>query len=255
MHESPSVSVVVPFFNRRQSLAACIEALLGQDSIGGPVQVILVDNGSSDDSRAVIARYPEVTALAEATPGAYAARNTGIRHARAPIIAFTDADCVVERDWLRAVCDGMRDPSVAVEVGASRYPSNASPTLKLLAAYENAKAEYVATRCPPMNHFAYANNMAVRASVVAELGPFLEWDRAADTEFVHRVAARRPDLRLAFNPAMRVTHLEFVRFRDRAGRLSLYTQTNSRIASFRELTVRQRAGVLWHLARGVVVSR
>jgi glycosyltransferase involved in cell wall biosynthesis len=255
MHDSPSVSVVVPFFNRSQSLAACVEALLGQEPIGGAVQIILVDNGSNDDSRSVIARYPELTVLAEATPGAYAARNTGIREARAPIIAFTDADCVVERDWLRAVCDGMRDPSVAVEVGACRYPSNASLTLKLLAAYENAKAEYVATHCAPKHHFAYANNMAVRASVLAELGPFLEWDRAADTEFVHRVAARRADLRLIFNPAMRVTHLEFVRFRDRAGRLSLYTQTNSRIASFRELTLRHRAGVVGHLARGFVLGR
>lgn len=255
MHDAPSVSVVVPFFNRRQSLAACVEALLRQDSVGGPVQIILVDNGSNDDSRSLLARYTGVTVLAEATPGAYAARNTGIRHARAPILAFTDADCVVERDWLRAVCAGMRDPSVAVQVGACRYPSHASLTLKLLAAYENAKAEYVTMRCPPKYHFAYANNMAVRTSVVAELGPFLEWDRAADTEFVHRIAARRPDLRLVFNPAMRVTHLEFVRFRDRAGRLSLYTQTNSRIASFRELSLRQRAGVVGHLARRAVLGR
>lgn len=116
MHDSPSVSVIVPFFNRRQSLAACIEALLGQESIGGPVQIILVDNGSNDDSRAVIARYTQVTVLAEATPGAYAARNTGIRQATAPIIAFTDrwpptsncakANAAPSPNSLPTCCDG-----------------------------------------------------------------------------------------------------------------------------------------------------
>ncbi len=46
---------------------------------------------------------------------------------------------------------------------------------------------------------------------------FEEWQRAADTELVHRLASRRPDLRLVFDPSMRVTHLEFLRLRDRLG--------------------------------------
>ncbi len=245
----PRISVIVPFFNRQRYLAACIDGLLAQEDVGGPVEIILVDNGSSDDGPSVVGRYPGLTVLHEDKRGAYAARNTGIRHARAPVIAFTDADCVVARDWVRAIHDGMRDPAVAILVGESSYPAAASLTLKLLAAYENAKAAYVADRCPPAFHFAYANNMAVRATVFAEQGPFEEWERAADTELVHRVAASRPDLRLAFNPSMRITHLEFLRFRQRVGRLSLYTQTNTRIPTFRELGAVQRAGVLAHMLR------
>ena len=106
------------------------------------------------------------------------------------------------------------------------------------------------THCAPAYHFAYANNMAVRASVFEQLGPFKEWARAADTELVHRLAASRPDLRLGYQRGMRVTHLEFLRVRDRLRRLSLYTQTNSQVASFRELGAAQRAGVLRHLLRG-----
>ena len=49
---------------------------------------------------------------------------------------------------------------------------------------------------------------------------------------------------------MRVVHLEFVRARARAKRLSLYTQTNSKIDTFRELGFKQRLGVLFHLLRG-----
>jgi glycosyltransferase involved in cell wall biosynthesis len=246
----PILSVIVPFFNREPYLDACVEALLAQEDAGGPVEIILVDNGSTDRGRSVAERHPGITLLREDKRGAYAARNTGLRAARAPIIAFTDADCTVSRDWVRRVCEGMGDPATGIMVGRSDYPAEASFALKLLATYENAKADYVASRCAPAHHFAYANNMAVRASVFAEVGPFQEWDRAADTELVHRLAARRPDLRLVFNRAMRVTHREFLRLRDRLGRLSLYTQTNAQIPTFKELGPRERLGVLAHMLRG-----
>jgi len=248
MSDAPRVSVVVPFFDRQKYLAACVEALLAQDDVG-PIEIILVDNGSTGAAPAAIGRHPRLTLLRERTPGVYAARNTGIRHARAPIIALTDADCVADRDWLRSVCDGMQDASVGILIGECRYPAEASLALKLLAAYENAKAEYVIDRCASAYHFAYANNMAVRASVFAELGPFREWSRAADSELVHRVRSTRPDLRLAFRRSMRVTHLEFLRVRDRLTRLSLYSRTNAQIATFRELGAVHRAGVLRHMLR------
>jgi glycosyltransferase involved in cell wall biosynthesis len=247
--DHPRVSVVVPFFDSQRHIAACIESLLGQDDVGGPLEVIFVDNGSTDASPSVVRRYPELTVLEEKTPGAYAARNAGIRRARAPLIAFTDADCVVDRGWLRSICEGMGDPTIAVLLGHCRYPPQASPLLRILGAYENAKAEYVIDRGAAAHRFAYANNMAVRASVFAEIGLFKEWRRAADSELVHRLASRRPDLRMEYRRSMRVTHLEFTRARDRARRLSLYTRTNTQIETFRELGLGERLGVLLRLVR------
>lgn len=246
-----SVSVVVPFFNSERYLAACIESLLAQENVGGPFEILLVDNRSTDASASIAARYPGVTVLEESTPGAYAARNAGIRRAVATVIAFTDADCVAYPDWLRSILDGREDPRTAILVGHFRYPPNASLKLRLLGAYENAKAEYVIDRSEPAHRFAYSNNMAVRASVFEELGPFEEWQRAADSELVHRLAARRPDLELTYHRSMRSTHLEFVRGRQRARRLKLYSRTNSQIATFRELGVAQRLGVLLHLIRNL----
>lgn len=247
---APAVSVIVPFFDREPYLDGCIQALLAQDEPGDDVEIILVDNGSTDRGLSVVARYPGLIVLREEKRGAYAARNTGLRRASAPIVAFTDADCVVGPGWIRAVREGMQDPGVGIMIGQSDYPAEATLGLRLLAAYENAKADYVASRCTAPYRFAYANNMAVRASVFGELGPFEEWDRAADTELVHRAAARRPDLRFVFNRSMRVTHREFLRLRDRAGRLALYTRTNAKIATFRELGARQRLGVLARMFRG-----
>jgi glycosyltransferase involved in cell wall biosynthesis len=254
MSRRPLISVVVPFFNSEAHLAACIESLQSQEGVAEAYEIILIDNGSSDGSVAIARGFDGIELLTEAKTGAYAARNTGIRAASGSLIALTDADCVVDPDWLRAIVQGMEDPSVAILVGYCAYPSHASSALKLLAAYENAKAEYVLGRCPPAYQFAYANNMAVRRSVFDELGPFEEWPRAADSELVHRLAARRPDLRAVFHPAMRVTHLEFLRARDRTRRLSLYTRTNSQIATFRELGPRQRLGLLWLLLRRLALG-
>ena len=250
MKDCPSVSVVVPFFNSEATIAACIESLLAQEDVGGRYEIILIDNRAADASASIVGRYPDLIVLDEQTPGAYAARNTGIERASAPVIAFTDADCVTDSDWLRSILDGMRDARTAVLLGHCRYPAEASRTLRWLGAYENAKTEYVIHHCPAAHHFAYCNNMAVRASVFEEVGLFKTWQRAADSEFVHRLAARRPDLKLTYRQAMRITHLEFDRGRERARRLKLYQGTNSKIATFRELSLRQRLGVLRHLLRG-----
>lgn len=249
MKDRPCISVVVPFFNSERTLEPCIESLCDQEGLSAPHEIILVDNGSVDDSASIAARYPEIKLLSEPEPGAYAARNTGIRRAGAPVIAFTDADCVADPDWLGSILAGMQDDGTAILLGHCRYPANASVALRLLQAYENAKLDYVLSRCAPAHYFGHGNNMAVRTSVFEELGLFEQWQRAGDTELVHRVATRRPDLRLIYQPAMRVTHLEFIRGRERIDRLRLYQRTNSKIGTFRELTLAQRLGILLHLMR------
>lgn len=254
MRPTPCISVVVPFFNSERTLGDCIESLLGQRSVGGPYEILLIDNGSPDGSRAIAEGYADqanVQLLDEAAPGAYAARNTGIRQASAPLIALTDADCVVDADWLQCIRQTMQDPTIGALLGHCRYPDDASWRLHLLGAYENAKTRYVVERCAPRHHFAYANNMALRASLFEELGPFKTWPRAADSEWVHRLAGRRPDLRLAYRATMGICHLEFVKGRQRAQRLKLYQTTNSQIATFRELSFRQRLTVLGRWAVGL----
>ncbi|MEM7199737.1 MAG: glycosyltransferase family 2 protein [Planctomycetota bacterium] len=251
--DRPLVSVIVPFYERERYIAACIESLLSQEGVDGgrsAYEIVLIDNRSTDSSAAIARSYDGVTVLEEAKQGAYAARNAGIRHARAPILAFTDADCVVAKDWLRTILGGFEDPATGMLVGHCRYPKDASPLLRMLGAYENAKTHYVLTRCSSAHHFCYANNLAVRTSVFEEIGLFEEWPRAADSELVHRLAARRPDLAVRFCADMRVTHLEFLQGMARMKRLSLYTHTNAKIQSFRELTFGQRLGVVGHMLWG-----
>jgi glycosyltransferase involved in cell wall biosynthesis len=97
---SPLVSVIVPVFNDAPRLARCLVALRAQTWPADWLEVIVVDNGSTDDLAPALAELPGVVAIRELRPGSYAARNVGVAAARGEILAFTDADCLPAPDWI-----------------------------------------------------------------------------------------------------------------------------------------------------------
>ena len=95
------VTVVVPVLNEARRIAACLDAIAEQTD-APPFEVVVVDNGSRDATLEIVRRHRLGARTAvERARGPYAARNTGIAQARGAIIAFTDADCLPESDWLR----------------------------------------------------------------------------------------------------------------------------------------------------------
>ncbi len=104
----PSVSVVVPTSNRPQRLQRLLAALRTQDQPAETFEVIVVDDGSSSETREVLASELargalELRVVRNPLPeGAPAARNTGWQLARASLVAFTDDDCRPSCTWLSA---------------------------------------------------------------------------------------------------------------------------------------------------------
>lgn len=98
----PRVSVVVCTYNRSALLARCLESLRLQDY--GNLEVLVVDNGSSDDTRSVARAYP-VTYLFEGSPGVSRARNRGIEAATGELVGFVDDDEEAGRDWVRRMTE------------------------------------------------------------------------------------------------------------------------------------------------------
>lgn len=86
----PLVSVIVAACNRERYLAAALDSVFAQDY--HPLEVILVDDGSTDNTVEVARRYPEVRIISQPNQGVAAARNAGIAAARGDLIAIQDAD-------------------------------------------------------------------------------------------------------------------------------------------------------------------
>src|SRR5258707_322683 len=96
----PRASVIVAVYNAQATLRDCIESLLQLDYPSGHLEVLCVDNASTDATVGILASYDEhLRVVRERRRGPAAARNTGVRHAGGEVIAFTDADCVVDRAW------------------------------------------------------------------------------------------------------------------------------------------------------------
>ena len=95
---TPFVSVIVCSYNGAPTLAACLESL---GKIDYPAyEVILVDDGSTDDTPQIAARFPNVRYLRQDNHGLSHARNTGAAAAKGEVFAYTDSDCMADKDWL-----------------------------------------------------------------------------------------------------------------------------------------------------------
>jgi len=77
----------------------CIESLLAQDYPASRYDVLVIENGSTDATTEVVSRYP-VRLLHSHARGPAAARNLGLRHTCADIVAYTDADCIAHTRWI-----------------------------------------------------------------------------------------------------------------------------------------------------------
>jgi glycosyltransferase involved in cell wall biosynthesis len=116
--ELPAVSIVVAVYNAATTLAPCLDSLLALDYPRGSVEVLCVDNASTDTTPSILRRYAErITILHEARRGPAAARNCGLRHASGDAVAFIDSDCIADTSWLRQLVQPLHTPSIGVVGG------------------------------------------------------------------------------------------------------------------------------------------
>jgi GT2 family glycosyltransferase len=121
---APRVSVVVCSYNGGATLDECLASLGRLDY--PDYEVILVDDGSTDDTRQIVARFPWVLAIHQPNQGLSEARNVGLRAASGEIVAYTDSDCYVDKDWLTCLvaqllagdAAGVGGPNFAPEDGS-----------------------------------------------------------------------------------------------------------------------------------------
>lgn len=113
------ISVIVPTYNSSKGLAQCLEALSSQSVPRENYEVIVVDDGSLDDTASVAGSF-EVQVVRQDHAGPAAARNCGAKHARGDILLFTDSDCAPQNDWIEQMGKGFQSPEVIAVKGVYR---------------------------------------------------------------------------------------------------------------------------------------
>lgn len=114
------VSVIVPAYNEAANIAETVRSLVASDY--PYLEVIVVDDGSADDTAAIVERLrlPGVYVIRQENRGKPAALNTGVRVARAPILVLVDGDTVFQEDTIYNLVQGFADPLVGAVAGNTK---------------------------------------------------------------------------------------------------------------------------------------
>lgn len=129
--KNPLISVIIPNHNYGRFLATTIASVLNQ-SIRN-LDLIIVDNGSTDNSREVIAEYKgELNAIYQEDRGQASSRNTGLLHAKGVLVSFLDADDYWEPQKLEMQLEKLNDEYQFIYTGLRRFDSDTGQTLNAI---------------------------------------------------------------------------------------------------------------------------
>ncbi len=225
-------SVIVPTYNRAGRIGSCIDALRRQQC-PWPFEIIIVNDGSTDDTVSVLRKFPEVRVITQANSGPAAARNRGVREAAGEIVLFTDDDCEPFADWMKEMLGAFDDPEVVGAKGIYRTRQR-----ELIARFVQIEYEdrYRLMARHPTIDFIDTYSAAFRRDRFIEIGgydPAFPIACCEDSELSYRMAAR--GWKMVFVPTAVVWH-------HHPDNLRTYLRRKARFAYWRVPAIRPAPG-------------
>jgi peptidoglycan-N-acetylglucosamine deacetylase len=180
--EKFKVSVVVPFYNEGENIIQTIESLLNVNYPKDKLELIFVDDGSTDNTGEIVKRYP-VKYFRKQNGGAASAKNYGIAKSTGEIIITMDSDSVIDKNAIRRIVSYFEDESVGAVAGTirARAPKNLiqkwqSVEYDLILIYRRILEAYDSVYVTPGGLSAF------RKSALEEVGYFDEKSLTEDQE-------------------------------------------------------------------------
>jgi cellulose synthase/poly-beta-1,6-N-acetylglucosamine synthase-like glycosyltransferase len=198
---APPVSVVVPAYNEGRVIIGTVASLLRQ-RYAGPIEIVVVDDGSTDDTAAVardaFGDEAQVVVLTKRNGGKASALNHGIERASHDVVVCLDADTVFATDAIANLVPPLADPAVGAVAGNAKVGNRVNLVTRWQA------LEYVTSQNFDRRAFALVNGITVvpgavgawRRSLVRALGGFRGDTLAEDQDLTLRV--RRAGYRIAY---------------------------------------------------------
>lgn len=224
-----SISVIIPTFNGASRIGYCLDALI-QHTAGRNVEILVVNDGSTDDTADVVQQYSGVRLITQANAGPAAARNRGALATCGTIILFTDDDCVPTPNWLDAMLEPFENPEVVGAKGVYRTRQKSLVARFVQIEYED-KYRLMA-RLPDID-FIDTYSAAFRRDRFLEMTGYdtsFPLACAEDIELSYRMSARGWKMKFAPNAIVYHTHPDT---------LGKYLKKKYKFAFWRVLAVRK----------------
>lgn len=188
--EFPYISVVIPVLNGVRFIDACLESVINLEYPKDNFEVIIVDNGSTDGTtkfiRSFQSKNPQIKLYFEKMKSSYAARNLGVTKAKGQIIAFTDVDCIVDRNWLNNLVGGFSESFVGSVAGRIVSQNGASLVEKYSSKIDILSQEH--TLNSDFLPYPQTANVAYRKKIFDQIGYFdYKLISGGDADFAWRV--------------------------------------------------------------------
>lgn len=197
----PFVSVVVPACNSPHRTATCIEALLKQSYPKDRYEIIVVDNGSTDNTPQVIKQYPVTFLVEDTIQSPYAARNMGIIHARGEVIAMIDVNCTPIYEWIEEGLKAMETEDADLVGGQVKFVFSTSKTVsEIYDSITNVQIE----RNIRERKVTKGGNLFVNRTVFNAIGLFPLYRSGGDVSWTGK--ATRAGFKLVYAPQALVTY-------------------------------------------------
>jgi len=205
----PTVSVIIPVLNAEATIKDLLDSLIEVDYDKGKLDVIVVDGGSTDRTRDIVQMY-RVKLVLESRRGINVARNAGVRNSQGEIVAFTDADCAVPKDWIKRIVENFKDPNVGCLGGSvSRYKDDFISIYadnSIVPVLRRFKKREILDTVQPFSRYPAGCNMAVRRSAIEKLNGFDEQVRYGfdEDELVERIC--NSGFKMVLDPSVMIKH-------------------------------------------------
>jgi glycosyltransferase involved in cell wall biosynthesis len=205
MRRERFMSVVIPNRNGAATIGRCLGAALASDH--PRFEVVVVDDGSEDDSVDIIGTFPCKLVRLERHRGASRARNAGAQASSGELLFFTDADCLLRGDTL-SIADASYGERGARVLGGT-YTSSPHDG-DFFSSFQSVFIHHFETKALEPDYVA-THAMVIDAELFRRSGGFIEDSRGGvtptveDVEFSHRL--RRAGCELAMNPGLQVQHI------------------------------------------------